>query len=48
MPSAVPVTHDDTCQIIVGSQLVILPNSGPMNFVNQPEMRLKAVSDFPE
>jgi proline iminopeptidase len=31
---------------IAGSQLVILPNSGHMTFVDQPEQFLKAVSDF--
>ena len=31
---------------IAGSQLVILPNSGHMTFVDQPEMFLKAVREF--
>lgn len=31
---------------IAGSQLVILPKSGHMTFVDQPEMFLKAVRDF--
>lgn len=31
---------------IAGSRLVILPNSGHMTFVDQPEMFLKAVGDF--
>ena len=31
---------------IAGSKLVILPNSGHMNFVDQPEMWLKAVNGF--
>jgi proline iminopeptidase len=31
---------------IAGSQLVILPSSGHMTFVDQPEMFLKAVRDF--
>jgi proline iminopeptidase len=31
---------------IAGSQLVILPNSGHMTFVDQPEKFLKAVRDF--
>jgi proline iminopeptidase len=31
---------------IAGSQLVILPKSGHMTFVDQPEMFLKAVGDF--
>jgi proline iminopeptidase len=31
---------------IAGSQLVILPNSGHMNFVDQPEMWQKAVEGF--
>src|SRR5216684_1289749 len=31
---------------IAGSQLVILPNSGHMTFVDQPEQFLKAVRDF--
>jgi pimeloyl-ACP methyl ester carboxylesterase len=31
---------------IAGSQLVILPNSGHMTFVDQTELFLKAVLDF--
>jgi len=31
---------------ITGSKLVILPNSGHMNFVDQPEMWQKAVEGF--
>ena len=31
---------------IAGSKLVILPNSGHMNFVDQPEMWQKAVQGF--
>jgi pimeloyl-ACP methyl ester carboxylesterase len=31
---------------ISGSQLVILPNSGHMTFVDQPEQFLKTVRDF--
>jgi pimeloyl-ACP methyl ester carboxylesterase len=31
---------------IAGSQLVILPSSGHMTFVDQPEQFLKAVRDF--
>ena len=31
---------------IAGSQLVILPNSGHMTFVDQPEQFLRAVCDF--
>lgn len=31
---------------IAGSKLVILPNSGHMTFVDQPEMFLKAIRDF--
>jgi proline iminopeptidase len=31
---------------IAGSQLVILPNSGHMTFVNQTEQFLRAVRDF--
>jgi proline iminopeptidase len=31
---------------IAGSQLVILPNSGHMNFVDQPDLWEKAVEDF--
>jgi len=33
---------------IVGSQLVILPNSGHMNFVDQPDLWEKAVEGLPE
>lgn len=31
---------------IAGSKLVILPNSGHMNFVDQPDLWLKAVTEF--
>jgi proline iminopeptidase len=31
---------------IADSQLVILPNSGHMNFIDQPEMWQKAVEGF--
>jgi pimeloyl-ACP methyl ester carboxylesterase len=31
---------------IGGSQLVILPNSGHMNFVDQPDLWEKAVEEF--
>jgi hypothetical protein len=31
---------------IAGSKLVILPNSGHMNFVDQPEMWQKAVTKY--
>jgi pimeloyl-ACP methyl ester carboxylesterase len=31
---------------IVGSQLVILPSSGHMTFVDQPQLFLKTVRDF--
>ena len=31
---------------IAGSKLVILPNSGHMNFVDQPELWQKTVKDF--
>jgi pimeloyl-ACP methyl ester carboxylesterase len=31
---------------IKGSKLVILPNSGHMTFVDQPDLWLKAVEEF--
>jgi pimeloyl-ACP methyl ester carboxylesterase len=31
---------------IAGSQLVVLPDSGHMNFVDQPDLWQKAVNDF--
>jgi pimeloyl-ACP methyl ester carboxylesterase len=31
---------------IIGSQLVILPNSGHMNFVDQPDQWYQAVEGF--
>ena len=31
---------------IAGSRLVILPDSGHMNFVDQPDMWRKAMEDF--
>jgi proline iminopeptidase len=41
-PSLSKEMHDK----IAGSELVILPNSGHMNFVDQPELWQKAVNDF--
>lgn len=41
-PSLSKEMHDK----IAGSQLVVLPNSGHMNFVDQPEMWQKSVNSF--
>ena len=41
-PSLSREMHDK----IAGSQLVILPNSGHMNFVDQPDLWQKAVQGF--
>lgn len=41
-PSLAEIIH----QHIAGSQLVVLPKSGHMTFVDQPTMFLQAVSDF--
>ena len=41
-PSLSQEMHDK----IAGSKLVILPNSGHMNFVDQPELFINAVSEF--
>jgi proline iminopeptidase len=55
VPTLVLVGDHDECEPalskemhekIAGSKLVILPNSGHMNFVDQPEMWQKAVSEF--
>jgi proline iminopeptidase len=55
VPTLVLVGDHDECdpslskemhEKIAGSQLVILPNSGHMNFVDQPEMWQKAVESF--
>lgn len=41
-----PVMSKEMHAKIAGSELVVLPNSGHMTFVDQPEMFLKAVSEF--
>jgi proline iminopeptidase len=41
-----PKMSNEMHEKISGSQLVILPKSGHMTFVDQPEMFLKAVRDF--
>jgi proline iminopeptidase len=41
-----PSISQDMQQKIPGSELVVLPNSGHMTFVDQPTMFLKAVDDF--
>jgi len=55
VPTLVVVGDHDECapslskemhEKIAGSQLVILPNSGHMNFVDQPELWHKAVGEF--
>src|SRR5665213_2175175 len=55
VPTLVVVGDHDECdpalshemhEKIAGSQLVILPNSGHMNFIDQPEMWQKAVRTF--
>jgi proline iminopeptidase len=55
VPTLVVVGDHDECdpslskemhEKIAGSKLVILPNSGHMNFVDQPEMWQKAVNGF--
>jgi len=55
VPTLIIVGEHDECdpkmsremhEKIAGSQLVILPKSGHMTFVDQPEMFLKAVGDF--
>jgi proline iminopeptidase len=55
VPTLVLVGDHDECapslsetmhQKIKGSEIVILPNSGHMNFVDQPEMWLKSVNEF--
>jgi proline iminopeptidase len=55
VPTLIIVGDHDECdpkmsqemhEKIAGSQLVILPNSGHMTFVDQPEMFLKAIRDF--
>jgi proline iminopeptidase len=55
VPTLVLVGNHDECdpslsremhEKIAGSQLVILPNSGHMNFVDQPELWQKAVESF--
>jgi proline iminopeptidase len=55
VPTLVVVGDHDECDPslskemhskIAGSQLVILPNSGHMNFVDQPDLWLAAVNSF--
>ena len=55
VPTLVLVGDHDECdpslskemhEKIAGSKLVILPNSGHMNFVDQPEIWLKSVNDY--
>jgi pimeloyl-ACP methyl ester carboxylesterase len=41
-----PSISRDIQQKIVGSKLVVLPQSGHMTFVDQPGLFLKAVEDF--
>jgi proline iminopeptidase len=41
-----PSIARDMQRCIAGSKLVVLPDSGHMTFVDQPEMFLKAVDDF--
>jgi proline iminopeptidase len=41
-----PSLSNEMHQKIAGSKLVILPNSGHMNFVDQPEMWQEAVNGF--
>lgn len=41
-----PIMSKEMHQKIASSQLVILPNSGHMNFVDQPSLWHKAVGDF--
>ncbi len=55
VPTLVMVGDHDECapslskemhEKIAGSKLVVLPNAGHMNFVDQPDLWLQAVSDF--
>lgn len=55
VPTLIIVGDHDECdpkmsremhEKIAGSQLIILPNSGHMTFVDQPEMFLKAIRNF--
>jgi proline iminopeptidase len=41
-----PAIARDMQRCIPGSQLVVLPESGHMTFVDQPSLFLKAVDDF--
>jgi proline iminopeptidase len=41
-----PALSKEMHEKIAGSQLVILPNSGHMNFVDQPDLWQKSVEDF--
>jgi len=41
-----PALSREIHEKIVGSQIVILPNSGHMNFVDQPDLWQKSVEDF--
>jgi proline iminopeptidase len=41
-----PALSKEMHEKIAGSQLVILPNSGHMNFVDQPDLWEKAVESF--
>jgi len=41
-----PKMSKEMHQKIAGSQLVVLPNSGHMTFVDQPEQFLKTVREF--
>jgi pimeloyl-ACP methyl ester carboxylesterase len=43
-----PTLSKEMHEKIAGSKLVILPNSGHMNFIDQPELWHKAVGDFLE
>jgi pimeloyl-ACP methyl ester carboxylesterase len=55
VPTLIMVGDHDECdpslskemhEKIAGSKLVILPNSGHMNFVDQPELWIQTVRDF--
>jgi len=41
-----PALSEEMHRLIAGSKLVILPQSGHMNFVDQPELFVKTVNDF--
>jgi proline iminopeptidase len=41
-----PSLSEDMHGLIAGSKLVIFPQSGHMNFVDQPALFIKTVDDF--